>query len=55
MYRPCNINLNNAGESTVVSQQWLIMQKTNRQDHSHDATITDIIKEINKKEKQVAK
>ena len=26
MYRPCNTNLHNAGESTVVRQQWLIMQ-----------------------------
>ena len=49
MYRPCNTNLHNAGESTVVRQQWLIMQKTNRQEHPHEAAITDIIKDINKK------
>ena len=49
MYRPCNTNLHNAGESTVVRQQWLIMQEINRQEHPHDAAIIDIIKDINKK------
>ena len=50
MYRLCNITLNNAGESTVIHQQWLVMQKFNRQDHPHNAAIIDIIKDINKRE-----
>ena len=49
MYRSCNTNLHNAGESTVVRQQWLIMQKIYRQEHPHDEAITYIIKDINKK------
>ena len=51
MYRPCKVKIENAGITTVVKQQWLIMQKSNRYEHPHKATITDAIKEIKKFQK----
>ena len=52
MYRPCNVMIENVGVTTVIKQQWLIMQKSNRYEHPHKAIITDTIKEIKKIQKE---
>ena len=39
MYRPCKVKIENAGITTVIKQQWLIMQKSNRYEHPHKAII----------------
>ena len=44
MYRPCKVEIENADITTVVKQQWLIMQQSIRHEHSHTAIITDAIK-----------
>ena len=51
VYRACNTPIESAGSTTIVKQQWLLMQKTNRQQHPHKATIDDLIIEIKKKQK----
>ena len=38
------------GNSTVIKQQWVLLQKLNRKGHPYDVTINDLIKAI--KEKQ---
>ena len=52
VYRACNISIETAGNTTIVKQQWLLMQRTNRQQHPHKATIDDLIIEIKKKQKK---
>ena len=52
MYRPCNVKIENAGITTVIKQQWLIMQKSNRYEHPHKTIITDTINEIKKFQKE---
>ena len=52
IYRPCNVKIENAGITTVIKQQWLIMQKSNRYEHPYKAIITDAIKKIKKFKKE---
>ena len=52
MYRPRNVKIENAGITTLIKQQWLIMQKSNRYEQSHKKIITDTIKEIKKFQKE---
>ena len=52
MYRPCKGNIATVGDTTIIKQQWLVMQQTPRKEHPRDATITDIIIAINKKRKE---
>ena len=40
------------GDTTIIKQQWSIMQQTKRKDHPRHAAMTDIIIEINKKQKE---
>ena len=49
MYRPCKGNIATIGDTTIIKQQWLVMQQTQRKEHPRDAAITDIIIAINKK------
>ena len=51
VYRVCNTSIESARSTTIVKQQWLLMQRTNRQQHPHKATIDDLIVEIKKKQK----
>ena len=44
MYRPCKVKIAKAGITTVIKQQRLIMQKSNRYEHPHKVIITDVIK-----------
>ena len=50
VYRVCNTSIETAGSTTIVKQQWLLMQRTNRQEHPYKATIDDLIVEIKKKQ-----
>ena len=50
VYRVYNTSIKNAGSTTIVKQQWLLMQRTNRQQHPHKATIDDLIVETKKKQ-----
>ena len=52
MYRPGDTSIEQTGLSTVIKQQWLILQQQNRLNiHPHDAAITDLILEIKRKQK----
>ena len=49
IYRLCKGNIATVGDTTIIKQQWLVMQQTQRKEHPRDAAITDIIIAINKK------
>ena len=52
MYRPGDTSIEQTGPSTVIKQQWLILQQKNRINlHPRDATINDLIIEIKRKQK----
>ena len=48
MYRPCKENIETVGDTTILKQQWLAMQQTQRKENPRDAAITDIIIAINR-------
>ena len=49
MYRPCKRNIATIGDTSIIKQQLLVMQQTQRKEHPRDGAITDIIIAINKK------
>ena len=49
MYRPCKGHIETVGDTTIIKQQWLVMQQTKIKDHRRNAAVTDIIIAINKK------
>ena len=49
MYIPCKGNIETVGDTTIIKQQWLVMQQTKRKDHSRNAVVTAIIIALNKK------
>ena len=49
MYKPCKENIATVGDTTIIKQQWLVMNQTQRKEHSRDAAIIDIIIAINNK------
>ena len=52
MYRPGDTSIEKTCPSTVIKQQWFILQQKNRINiHLHDATINDLIIEIKRKQK----
>ena len=48
MYIPCKAIMGDNVGVIAVKQQWLIMQKSNRNEHPHKAAINNVIKEIKK-------
>ena len=52
MYRPCKGQRETVGDTTIIKQQWLIIQQTKIKNHPREAAITDIIIVINKKQKE---
>ena len=52
VYRPCKVLIDSAGCTTVVKQQWLLIQRDNRHQHFHHATIQDLIEEIKVKQRE---
>ena len=51
VHMACNTSIETAGNTTIVKQQWLLMQRINRQQHPHKATIDALIVEIKKNKK----
>ena len=52
MYRPGNTNIEKTGLSTVVKQQWLLLQKNDRTYvHLYDTAIVDILLVVKKSQK----
>ena len=52
IYRPGDINIEKTGPTTVIKQQWLIIQQKNITNiHPHDAAINDLIIEVKRKQK----
>ena len=49
MYRPCKDQIETVRDTTIIKQQWLIMQQTKRKDHPRQVAIIDIIIAIKKK------
>ena len=49
IYRPFKGIIASMGDSTVIKQQWLVMQHTKRKDRPHKAVILDIIFATKKK------
>ena len=52
MYRPCKGQIETVGDTTIIKQQWSIMQQTKRKEHPRQAAIADIIIAINKKQEE---
>ena len=52
MYQLCNSPIESVGGETVIKQQWLLLQEQKRSIHPHQATLTDIIDAIKKKQKE---
>ena len=50
VYRVCNTSIRATECTTIVKQQWLLIQWTNRKQHPHKAIIDDLIVEIKKKQ-----
>ena len=50
VYRPCKGAIPSAGDSALIKQHWLVMQSTNRNDHSHKTAIYNFIIEVKKSE-----
>ena len=47
MYRSGDISIEKTGPTTVIKQQWIILQQKNRTNiHPHDAAINDLIIEV---------
>ena len=51
MYRQFNNPIESIGRAIVINQQRLLLQEQNSTVHSHQATITDIIYAIKKRNK----
>ena len=51
VYRPGKMKVEDAGSSTVIKQQWIMMQQQGRDEHPHNATLKDLIKAIQQKQK----
>ena len=49
IYRPCKENIVTVVDTTIIKQQWLVMQQIQWKEHPRDASITYIIIAINKK------
>ena len=45
------MKVEDAGSSTVIKQQWITMQQQGRDEHAHNATLNDLIKAIQQKQK----
>ena len=41
MYRPCDSPIESVGGSTVIKQQWLLLQEQKREIHPHKAAIIE--------------
>ena len=50
VYHPGNATIELVGNSTVIKQQWVLLQQLNQKGHPRDIIIDDLIKDI--KEKQ---
>ena len=50
-YQVCNSSVYSEGSTTVVKEQWLLMQRANRQHRPHKTTIDDLITEIKRKQR----
>ena len=46
VYRPSKMKVEDTGSSTVIKQQWIMMQPQGRDEHLHNATLNDLIKAI---------
>ena len=46
LYRPCNSNIESVECSTVIKQQWLLLQEKKRDEHPYRVAVKDIIKTI---------
>ena len=51
VYRLGKMKVEDAGSSTVIKQQWILMQQQGRDEHPHHATLHDLIKAIQQKQK----
>ena len=51
VHRPINTAVELVGNSTLIKQQWIILNQLNRKGHPHDVIINDLIQAI--KEKQI--
>ena len=44
------MKVEDAGSSTVIKQQWIMMQQQGRDEHPHHATLNDLINAIQQKQ-----
>ena len=51
VYRPGKMKVKDAGSSTVIKQQCIMMQQQGRDEHPHNATLNDLVKAIQQKQK----
>ena len=52
VYCPGNKAIGLVGNSTIIKQQWVLLQQLNRKEHPHNVIINDLIKAIKDQQQQ---